>query len=221
MSSLIFYTDATQVVVATDTLAVTPDGRPMLFSSKAHHLPHLRTIIAGTGMGMFAGDWAMEVNNRMILEGIMNLDYHAPGSLRAKWAKYRKDFALPDNLTTSVYHFGLSEDDQSVVAFAYRSTSDFQSERLPQGFGIKPECPLPEGNNMLEIIPQMMNLQRDIQSKVPPAERIYIGGEVIVMHLTASSFNVFHPYSFPERDEDMRSIFQCHASRASQETPPK
>jgi len=214
MSSLIFYTDATQIVVATDTLAVTPEGRPMLLSSKAHHLPHLRTIIAGTGMGMFSGDWAMEVNNRMILEGIMNLDYHAPRALRARWAKYRQDFGLPDTQTTTVYHFGLSEDDQSVVAFAYRSTSDFQSERLPQGFGIKPECPLLEGNSMLEIIPQMMNRQRDIQSKVPAAERIYIGGEVVVMHLTSSSFSVFHPHLFPERAQDMKSIFHSHASGA-------
>ena len=214
MSSLIFYTDSTQIVVATDTLAVTSDGRPMLFSSKAHHLPHLRTIIAGTGMGMFSGDWAMEINNRMILEGIMNLDYHAPGALRARWAKYRQDFVLPESLTTTVYHFGLSEDDQSVVAFAYRSTSDFQSERLPQGFGIKPECPVPEGNSMLEIIPQMMNLQREIQRKVAPEKRIYIGGEVVVMHLTASSFSVLHPHSFPERAEDMKSIFHSHASGA-------
>lgn len=214
MSSLIFFTDATQIVVATDTLAVTPDGKPMLFSSKAHHLPHLRTIIAGTGMGMFAGDWAMEVNNRMILEGIMNLDYHAPGALRARWAKYRQDFALPESSTTTVYHFGLSKEDQSVVAFAYRSTSGFQSEQLPQGFGIKPECPLPEGNNILEIIPQMMNLQREIQSKVAPLERIYIGGEVVVMHLTSSSFSVYHPYSFPERPQDMKSIFRRYASGA-------
>ena len=94
------------------------------------------------------------------------------------------------------------------------STSDFQSERLPQGFGIKPECPLPEGNSMLEIIPQMMNLQREIQSKVAPEERIYIGGEVVVMHLTSSSFSVFHPHSFSERAQDMKSIFHSHASGA-------
>lgn len=212
MSSLIFFTDATQIVVATDTLAVSPDGEPLMFCSKAHHLPHFRTIIAGTGMGMFSGDWAMEVNNRMILQGIMNLDYHAPGALRARWAKYQEEFALPASQTTTVYHFGLSEDDQSVVAFAYRSTSGFESERLPQGFGIKPECTLPEGNNMIEIIPRMMHLQRESQSSVAPSERIYIGGEVVVMHLTSSSFSVFHPHSFPERTQDLKRIFQRHAS---------
>lgn len=214
MSSLIFFTDESQIVVATDTLAVSPDGSPMLFSSKAHYLPHLRTIIAGTGAGAFSGDWAMQVNNRMILEGIMNLDFHTPDALRARWAKYREEFEVPDSMTTTVYHFGLSEDDSSVVAFAYRSTSDFRSERLPRGFGIKPECPLPEGNNMLELIPSMMNLQREIQSTVPAAERIYIGGEAVVMHLTPSSFAIHHPYSFPERAEHMKKIFSRHASGA-------
>ena len=214
MSSLIFLTDATQIVVATDTLAVTPSGKPMLFSSKALYLPHLRTIIAGTGMGMFSGDWAMEVNSRMVLEGIMNLDYHTPSALRARWAKYRNEFSIPDSQTTTVYQFGLSEDNQSTVGFAYRSTTDFASEHLPHGFGIKPECPLPEGNNMLELIPQIMNQQREIQSKVDANERIYIGGEVIVMHLTQSGFSIFHPYSFPDRVQDLKTIFNEHASAA-------
>lgn len=87
-----------------------------------------------------------------------------------------------------------------------------KSERLPQGFGVRPECPLPEGNSMLEIIPQMMNLQREIQSRVAPIEQIYIGGEVVVVHLTSSSFSVFYPHSFPELSQDMKSIFHSHAS---------
>ena len=51
MSSLIFATDEQQIVVATDTLAVTTEGEPFLFASKATHIPHLRIIIAGTGFG--------------------------------------------------------------------------------------------------------------------------------------------------------------------------
>jgi hypothetical protein len=47
MSSLIFHTDASQALVATDTLAVKPDGTPLMYGSKALYLPHLKTIIAG------------------------------------------------------------------------------------------------------------------------------------------------------------------------------
>ena len=53
MSSLIFYTDPEQVLVATDTLAVSSDGKPFIFTSKALYIPHLKTIIAGTGCSEF------------------------------------------------------------------------------------------------------------------------------------------------------------------------
>ncbi len=214
MSSLVFFTDPTQVVVATDTLAVDPNGKPMLFSSKAHYLPHLRTIIAGTGMGMFSGDWAMEVNNRMVLEGILNLDYHTPKALQARWTQYVQEFGLLPSATTTVYHFGLSEDDRSVVAFAYRSTTGFKSERLPPGLAVKPECQVPEGNNLLELIPQIMNAQRQAQSHVPSDARIYIGGEIVVMHLTSSGCSIFQQYSFHDFVEDRKHVLQRHAGVA-------
>ncbi|MCP4165919.1 MAG: hypothetical protein GY759_08500 [Chloroflexi bacterium] len=87
MSSLIFYIDTDQALIATDTLGVTPSGQPVMFSSKAIYLPHIRTIIAGTGAGSFSGDWAMMANNRMVLSGICNLDFHTPQILRDRWSK--------------------------------------------------------------------------------------------------------------------------------------
>jgi hypothetical protein len=51
MSSLIFHTEQEQAVVATDTLAVSPGGRPFTFTTKAFHVPHPRMLIAGTGCG--------------------------------------------------------------------------------------------------------------------------------------------------------------------------
>ena len=45
MSSLIFYTDEAQALIVTDTLAVTDNGEPLSFVSKAGYIPQLRTII--------------------------------------------------------------------------------------------------------------------------------------------------------------------------------
>src|SRR5262249_44062453 len=81
----IFYSDPEQVLVVTDTLSVSPDGSPLLFSSKAHYLPHLRTIVAGTGVAGFSGEWAMRANNRMVIRGIENLDHHTPAALQSFW----------------------------------------------------------------------------------------------------------------------------------------
>jgi hypothetical protein len=212
MSSLIFYTDAEQILVATDTLATDLDGSPMMFCSKALYLPHIRTIIAGTGMGMFAGDWAMEVNNRMALSGILNLDHHAPKQLLLRWREYKLRYSLPDKVTTTVYHFGLSEKDRSVCAFAYRSTSDFASERLGYGTGLKPECTLPAEGNLIEALPAMMKEQRSRQADRPTSERLYIGGECVAMHLTKSACNVFPVFQFEDYEQHLVEVFRkCEA----------
>jgi len=209
MSSLIFYTDREQVLVATDTLAVKEGGKPLMLCSK---LPHLRTIVAGTGMGMFSGDWAMSANNRMVLSGIKNLNEHTPGALRSRWQQYRTEFKLPPSMTTTVYHFGFGEDDDEVCAYAYRSTNDFQSERLAYGYGLKPECSLPTEGSLVEALPSMMAEQRQTQAAKPAEERLYIGGECIAMHLTKHGCHTFPAFRFPDYAADLAAIFRNHAA---------
>jgi hypothetical protein len=158
MSSLIFHTEAEQVLVATDTLAVSGDGMPFMFTSKSFIVPHLRMIIAGTGSGGFCGKWFIQVNDRMILRGIDNLD--------------------------------------------------FQSERLEYGIGVKPECGVPTNYNLPEDIKKMMRAQRHIQSQAPPEQRVYIGGEIQIHHLTKNGFNVYTLDKFEDFDADERAIYE-------------
>ncbi len=62
----------------------------------------------------------------MIVKGIMNLDYHTPEGLRKLWAGYKMEYSVPDEFTTTVYQFGISEETSNVASFAYRSTNDFR-----------------------------------------------------------------------------------------------
>lgn len=204
MSSLIFYTDESQAVVATDTLAVDSNGEPFLLTSKSAHIPHLNLIIAGTGCGGFANEWAMHVNNRMVLSGIMNLDYHTQNSLLELWNKYKEDFSLPESMTTTVYHFGISEESKNIVSFAYRSTNEFRSEAIQYGTAVKPECTILEGN-LIENIPLMMQEQREIQESQPRESRIYIGGEIYLMHLTEQGCNTFKIGEFQDFKKHQQS----------------
>ena len=66
MSSLIFYTDEKQALVATDTLATYQDGAPSHFTTKAFPLPHLCMIIAGTGSAGFSDSWFHFINTRTL-----------------------------------------------------------------------------------------------------------------------------------------------------------
>jgi hypothetical protein len=190
VSSLIFHTDEEQALVATDTLGVTSKGVPFLFTSKALYLPHLRTIVAGTGVGGFATDWWARINNRFVVRGIENLDCHTPAALRECWNAYRATYSVPESLTSTIYHFGISERTAKVAAYAYRSTNDFASEVLGYGTAVKPACTIRSGN-LPEEIRTMMEEQRRLQATKPVTERLFIGGEIVVMHLTRQGCTTF------------------------------
>ncbi len=212
MSSLIFSTDENQIFVATDTLAVTPTGGPFMFVTKSVHIPHLRTIIAGTGAGGFANKWALEVSTRMVLRGIENLDFHTPAALRRLWEEYLCEYEISDDITTTVYQFGISETTNKVISFAYRSADTFKSESLQYGTGIKPECTLPEGEySLIDAIHGMMEEQREIQAKEPPESRIYIGGEIQALYLNKEGCRSFKIGEFEDFNAQMYEIFENHA----------
>lgn len=208
MSSLIFATTKEQVFIATDTLATSYYGEPFLFTTKAFIVPHLRLIICGTGAGGFLGKWFIEVNDRLVVKDIDNLDYHTPKSLTDIWQNHKKEFSIPENLTTTVYHFGFSQESGLVHSYVYRSANSFQSESLPYGIGVKPECQIPEPYNLPMDIKKMMDEQRSIQAKLPKNERVYIGGEIQIHHLTELGFNVYTLDKFEDYNSDEKAIHE-------------
>lgn len=210
MSSLIFYSDEDQVLVATDTLAVASDGSPFMFSTKATYIPHLRTIVAGTGAGGFANIWATQASTRMIAKGIRNLDFHTPDGLRKLWRSYSAEYSVPADHTTTVYQFGLSEVTDKVVSFVYRSTNNFVSEELAYGTGVKPECSVVPGGNLIELIPSMMEEQRQIQGRSEDQKKIHIGGEIYALHLTRHSCSSFKMGEFSDFKSHANQIFWNH-----------
>jgi hypothetical protein len=207
MSSLIFHTDPTQALVATDTLAVKPDGQAQMFCSKAVYIPHLRTIVAGTGLGGFSNDWANEINNRFAVAGIVNLDYHTPNALRRRWAEVKNLADFPAGLTTTVYQIGISEDNDEICAFAYRSANDFVSEPLKHATRAKPECTFLNSGDFVKDVHGMMLEQKAIQDAKPHCERIYIGGECILMRLDKDSFMAATAFRFDDYESNLAEIF--------------
>jgi len=205
LSSLIFCTDETQAFVATDTLAVAShDKRPVNFTTKAHILPHLRMIIAGTGAGGFLDNWFVRVNGGIVSTGIDNLSEHTPGNLAAIWIK--SGAVAGQSPTTTVYHFGFSENTGLIHSYAYRSTTGFKAEPLPYALAVKPECTVPSPYNLPEDIKPMMDEQRAIQATLPESERIFIGGEIQIHHLTRDGFRVFTHAEFDDFALDKEAV---------------
>jgi hypothetical protein len=208
MSSLIFYTNKDQVFVATDTLATTTNGEPFMFTTKAFIVPHLRMLICGTGMGGVLGRWFVAINDKMIVRGIDNLNYHTPSILNNIWSDYKKEFSIEENITTTVYHFGFSEEDGTIHSYAYRSTNSFKSESLQYGVGVKPVCQIPEGFEFPKDIIKMMDEQRAIQNTLPKNERVYIGGKIQIHHLTNNGFNAYIFGQFADYESDDQAIIK-------------
>lgn len=207
MSSIIFATDPTRALVATDTLAVDPEGNPLHFCSKAMYVPHLRTIIAGTGIGGFANNWANDINNEFVVSGIRNLDYHTPSALRERWDKVSQGYDFPIGATTTIYQIGVSEDDEEILSYAYRSENNFESEPIPHGTRMKPECQVPSNVSLMEALQPMMEEQRRIQEQKPRSERLYIGGQCILMHLTKDACTTATLFNFEDYEDQLRYIF--------------
>lgn len=208
MSSLIFHTQPDMAIVATDTLAVHASGAPSHFTTKAVLVPHLRMVIAGTGVAGFSSRWFGHVNDNMTVRGVDHLDQHVQRGLQDLWARYCEEIGFPAEVTTTIYHFGISETTGEVTAFAYRSENDFQSQRLTHGLRVKPECEIPSDYELPGGIIHMMESQRALQAAKPADQRLYIGGEIQLLLLTPKSTTSACLHRFRDFDEIEATIYR-------------
>jgi hypothetical protein len=165
VTGLVFDLSDDAVVFLIDTLATTTDGSPRFFTTKFVPLPHLSMVVCGTGSGGMADEWALRVNSHYLVAGIKNLNFHTPAGLRSLWMEHQgRHGADAEGLTTTVYHFGVSEDTGVIVDFAYRSTDDFVPERLQSpGLHFKPHEGCTDGLRPDETHAQLMRRMRAAQ----------------------------------------------------------
>jgi hypothetical protein len=225
-------------LVATDTLAMSDpvNPRPVMFTTKAYTIPHLRMILCGAGFGDFVGQWFFEINcsRNVIVSDIDDLDSFAKMNLGKLWSRhklFRKRIRRNDHVTgdegffgfgqtTTIYHFGYSEKIGQIVGYAYSSQVDFEPEKLTPGTFAKPDCLsvdwVPGGNHPPEDykkhiepnIKRMMAEQRILQLQKPFSDRIYIGGEILIHFITADGIVMYNLDRFEDYESDAEKIFK-------------
>jgi hypothetical protein len=198
VSALIFYTHREQIIVAMDTLAMRLDDAivPGFYTSKAFLIPHLRGLMCGMGILEFSTDWFVRMQ-RILARDMLHLNEYTPDALREVAEPYK----FTDKHTSTIYHFGYAEAEESHFGFAYRSANNFESERLPiGGWGIKP--PIPEDEINLKEFPddliKTMFKQRAQEDTRPAGERLYIGGEIQLYSLERDLYTVSTIYTFDD-----------------------
>lgn len=193
MSSLLFFTDANEVIVATDTLLHYPDGAAPGFSSKAIAVPHLKMIVAGTGSAALFNRWIGLVNEQGFALDVDAVDVHAPESLQSLWRELNAQFPAMHEQTATIYQFGFSDKTGKIHGYVYRSVSNFKSEWLAYGLGVKPQL-VDSLDIDLSSYPncavEIMRAQM-LQESKKTGERVYIGGTVQINHMTRSGYSIY------------------------------
>ena len=208
------------VFVVADTLVTNDRFKPSFFTSKVHVLPHLNGLVCGTGNLRFILDWSRHLLGGMLAVDVAHLDEFVQDSLRSLHAS--RPAAERDTLTSTIYHLGFDEREDRFVGFAYRSTANFASERLDYGVRTKPGY---SGELPMERFPddfvEVCRAQRAEQDRLPPDERVFIGGHVVAYMMQVDRTEgrspsvvttVTRPFEFEDLD---RAYHVCTASLAA------
>lgn len=185
MSSFVSIITPEKALIATDTLAVNPDGSPRNFTSKALVLPHMRLIVAGTGVSGLASSWFRAINEHMVSADIDQLNRHTQEALKGIWETEFGDIDV-HQYSTTIYHIGLSRETGKIHGYTYSSMNDFEPRELAEGFSWKP--PMHEhddGQDAPASFMECMKAQMATQERLPFYQRIHIGGEVQVITITS------------------------------------
>jgi len=201
MTALNYLIQEDRICLAMDTLVVSADKKiPIHYQTKFSILPHLNLVVAGTGRIDFIQEWFQCVNGSLNVKDIEGLDEISPDILRSEWSIIYDESCK----SSTIYHFGYSQDKQEYTGFAYRSTNDFQSERLICSVGIKPEVTIPsaEGDQLPQLLVDIMPEQRRINEGLPASEKLGIGGDICFLVMKDKQISVAPVYRFESYDSD-------------------
>jgi hypothetical protein len=202
MSLLMYFLASDAVTIFTDTLATKDAGMSRRFTSKCWGFPHMGLCVAMTGSAPIAHRWISTLNEVTMWRDIEDLNVAAPEALR----QVVRDLIAegePIGGTTTAYHFGLPERSSEYVGYAYRSAKDFVSDKLVNGFGVKPppDEDWPETPTTLEEIIELAKRIKAEQDSRDPDIRLFIGGELVCVAMVNAAWNIVRVHRFDDYDD--------------------
>jgi hypothetical protein len=205
MTALVYTLQPDQVCIAMDTLVVSADDKkPMSFQRKFLLLPKHDLLIAGTGLVNFVNGWFEYVSSVSDLGDIDDLNSFTPGVLRASvWA-----VGGLGEITTTLYHFGYSKAEAKYVGYAYRSTCDFESDRLQYALGFKPQVQIKscEKIEFPDFLVDIVLEQQRQDRLLPLKEQVGIGGEIEFVKLANRTTRIETVQRFVTYESERKDI---------------
>ncbi|GFZ82997.1 hypothetical protein GCM10008018_31180 [Paenibacillus marchantiophytorum] len=178
-----------------DTLSLNEKRKPFKFVSKIFPIPHLRSVICGTGNLDLILEWVFRVQRNVIAADISFLNSITTKSLLDLNKKYSVD------LTSTIYQFGYSEVEGVLKGAAFRSTSMFQIEEYSYCSAIKPKVQYDlyeeiQKNGLDEAFISLMSRQKE-EDDINP-ERIGVGGEIHRFIMNKDTHHLDIIFRFPD-----------------------
>lgn len=221
MTALLYFLEPERVCIAMDTCSmnVEQDGEltPGPFCSKILLLPHLHTVVCGTGIRSLIYYWNAFLQQNVVARNVTELDNIA----RAKLPELARECGVSEKHTSTIYHFGYWPQEDRMLGLAYRSASGFASEKLGYDLGIKPHDNIDltwamktvEEKGLPAGFVEVMNRQKAYDDSRPPKERVGIGGEVQFLVMDPTGYSLSTCHRFDDYDRHFEAV------RARTETP--
>jgi len=205
----------TMIALATDTKVVLGDrdtaGRIRNFHQKIFPLPHLHSVMCGTGSDKLVLGWYSFIQSQIIGRNIGILIEAAQRFLPELQEAAGAAVAA---IGTTIYHIGF--DESGVLrGYAHRSDNGFAPEEIPPSFIMKPgmlelqqmfiDVALQGG--LVAAFVELIKRQRATKAD-DPAERQGIGGEVHFFAMSYRTQSLWNCYRFDDYDEEYAQILQ-------------
>lgn len=191
MTSLVFCLSPEIVLIAMDTLVTADKNEPHHFCSKMFPLPHLGSVMCGTGSMVLATEWFKQIHHNFFsnvfsevrLRDVYDLNKETPDRLRNLSQRLSQssscaDTTLSTSLGGKIFHFGYSLQEKKYKGFVYKSENQFSSEVIPPRFGHQPNLPslitpqIQSEQEFIEKAIEVMKLQQAEQQKKSPGDPI-------------------------------------------------
>lgn len=207
MTALIYKLSHEEILIAMDTLSISQDDKsPLSYVTKFTILPHLRSVIAGTGDASLISNWFKFVNWDLNVQTIEQLNDITPNILQREWRESCGN--IPSSAT--LFHFGYSEKSKVHIGYRYSSRDNFVSQQLPYTFGYKPGVPeslfndlRKSGGGVENLMLNLMIEQQKSDNELAIAEKVGIGGEICLIIIKGNTISTLPIYRFESYDSDL------------------
>jgi hypothetical protein len=209
MTSLVFYLRPEIVFIAMDTLVTTVDrNEPHHFCFKMFPLPHIGSVMCGTGNMELAVEWFKQIHHNFSsdvrLQDICDLNKETPDRLRELSQCFSQSSICTKTtpstpLEGKIFYFGYSLQEKKNKGFVYHSQNNFNSKEIEPQFNYQPSLDKPPEeikpqSNDLGVIQKIwseqefinkaikvMKFQQAEEQKKLPEHQIRIGGKIQVL----------------------------------------